>query len=263
VDLWRERPVLIRRRPNQAPGTGGNSGAGWGDPDFFTMHFVSKFAGMVGLIGLFFLSAAHAAPKAAESQPYTRIAEQRADKIVASLALASPTTAARVRDVIARQYVDLHALHAVRDARIAEAKSLPDRAAATAAATSAKTSVDPQLTALHAAYLARLAEDLSPAQIERVKDGMTYGVLPLTFRVYQQMLPALTAAQKDQILAWLTEARELAMTGSTSSEKHAWFGKYKGRINNYLSAAGYDLKQAEKNLKAQPSPAPLVPPDRP
>jgi hypothetical protein len=227
------------------------------------MHFVSKFAGLVGLIGLLFLSAAHAAPKAAESQPYTRIAEQRADKIVASLALASPTTAARVRDVIARQYVDLHALHAVRDARIAEAKSLPDRAAATAAATSAKTSVDPQLTALHAAYLARLAEDLSPAQIERVKDGMTYGVLPLTFRVYQQMLPELTAAQKDQIFAWLTEARELAMTGSTSGEKHAWFGKYKGRINNYLSAAGYDLKQAEKNLKAQPSPAPLVPPDRP
>ena len=26
-------------------------------------------------------------------------------------------------------------------------------------------------------------------------------------------------------------------------KKHAWFGKYKGRINNYLSAAGYDLKK--------------------
>ena len=224
------------------------------------MHFVSKLAGLVALIGLLFLSATHAAPKAAEPQPYNRTAEQRADKIVASLALASPTTAARVRDVIARQYVDLHALHAVRDARIAEAKSLPDRAAASAVA--AKGSIDPQLTALQAAYLARLAEELAPAQIERVKDGMTYGVLPLTFRVYLQMLPELTAAQKDQILAWLAEARELAMTGSTSVEKHAWFGKYKGKINNYLSAAGYDLKQAEKNLKAQPSPALLVIPDR-
>ena len=83
------------------------------------MHFVSKLAGLVALIGLLFLSATHAAPKAAEPQPYNRTAEQRADKIVASLALASPTTAARVRDVIARQYVDLHALHSVRDARIA------------------------------------------------------------------------------------------------------------------------------------------------
>ena len=227
------------------------------------MNFASKGAALGALIGVLFLSAAHAAPNTTEPQPYTRIAEQRADKIVASLALASPTTAARVRDVIARQYADLHALHAVRDARIAEAKSLPDRAAATAAVTAAKASVDPQLTALQAAYLVKLAEELAPAQIDSVKDGMTYGVLPLTFRVYQQMLPELTAAQKDQILAWLTEARELAMTGSTSGEKHAWFGKYKGRINNFLSAAGYDLKQAEKNLKAQPSPAPLVPPDRP
>lgn len=227
------------------------------------MNFASKGAALGALIGQLFLSAAHAAPNTTEPQPYTRIAEQRADKIVESLALASPTTAARVREVIARQYADLNALHAVRDARIAEAKLLPDRAAATAAVTAAKASVDPQLTALQAAYLGELAEDLAPAQIDIVKDGMTYGVLPLAFRVYQQMLPELTAAQKDQILAWLTEARELAMTGSTSGEKHAWFGKYKGRINNFLSAAGYDLKQAEKNLKAQPSPAPLVPPDRP
>jgi hypothetical protein len=34
------------------------------------------------------------------------------------------------------------------------------------------------------------------------------------------------------------------MDGGTSQEKHAWFGKYKGRINNYLSAQGYDMKKA-------------------
>ena len=51
--------------------------------------------------------------------------------------------------------------------------------------------------------------------------------------------------------AMLTEAREHAMDASTSEEKHKWFGKYKGRINNYLSAAGYDLKQAEKDLAAR------------
>jgi Spy/CpxP family protein refolding chaperone len=77
---------------------------------------------------------------------------------------------------------------------------------------------------------------------------MTYGVLPLTFRVYQEMLPNLTAEQKAQLLAWLTEAREHAMDASTSDEKHGWFGKYKGRINNYLSKAGIDMKQAEKEM---------------
>ena len=81
-----------------------------------------------------------------------------------------------------------------------------------------------------------------------VKDGHTYGVLPLTFRVYQQMLPQLTSEQKTKILALLKEAREQAMDAGTSKEKHAWFGKYKGKINTYLSAEGYNMKLAEKNL---------------
>jgi hypothetical protein len=44
-----------------------------------------------------------------------------------------------------------------------------------------------------------------------------------------------------QILAWLKEAREFAMDAENSNKKHGWFGKYKGRINNYLSKRGYDL----------------------
>ena len=34
-------------------------------------------------------------------------------------------------------------------------------------------------------------------------------------------------------------------------EKHGWFGKYKGRINNYLSKAGYDMKKAERDMFAR------------
>ena len=67
------------------------------------------------------------------------------------------------------------------------------------------------------------------------------------------MLPDLTETQKAQILTWLTEARELAMDADTSEKKHAWFGKYKGKINNYLSAQGIDMKKAgqdwEKRIK--------------
>ena len=56
-------------------------------------------------------------------------------------------------------------------------------------------------------------------------------------------------------MIWLTEARERAIDAESSDKKHAWFGKYKGRINNYLSAAGYDLKKEgiewEKRRKAK------------
>jgi hypothetical protein len=60
------------------------------------------------------------------------------------------------------------------------------------------------------------------------------------------MIPSLTKAQKDQIMAWLVEAREHAMDAESSEKKHWWFGKYKGRINNYLSAQGYDLQKERK-----------------
>jgi hypothetical protein len=81
-----------------------------------------------------------------------------------------------------------------------------------------------------------------------VKDGMTYGVVAVTYQRYLELFPKLKDEQKREILANLIEAREHAMDAGSSEEKHAIFGKYKGRINNYLSAAGYDLKQAEKDL---------------
>ena len=72
---------------------------------------------------------------------------------------------------------------------------------------------------------------------------MTYRVFPITYAAYQDMLPNLTTEQKEKIYNWLKEARELAMDAESSDKKHAVFGKYKGRINNYLSAEGYDVKK--------------------
>jgi hypothetical protein len=55
------------------------------------------------------------------------------------------------------------------------------------------------------------------------------------------MIPSLKKEEKAQILAWLKEAREFAIDAENSNKKHEAFGKYKGRINNYLSKRGYDL----------------------
>jgi len=68
----------------------------------------------------------------------------------------------------------------------------------------------------------------------------------VTYNAYCDELPQLTDPQKAYILAQLKEGRELAMDQGSSKDKHAVFGKYKGRINNYLSKEGYDLKKAEK-----------------
>ena len=157
---------------------------------------------------------------AAEPAPATNPAyRKRSEKIVATLGLGDAARIARVTAAVADHYADTNAVHA-------ETKL------------TARAEAAPKLAALHARFLEKLAADLTPDQIDLVKDGLTYGVLPLTFRVYREMLPDLTTDQKTQILTWLTAAREQAMDAGSAEEKHAWFGKYKGRINNYLSAAG-------------------------
>lgn len=185
---------------------------------------------------------------------YTRILNERVNKIVAPLAITDAAKSNRVHDIIVQQYRSLNDIHFVRDAETTDAKKLSDKIAATAAIQSARDNAKPKLDKLHGEFLTKLSAELSPEQVDKVKDGLTYGVLPLTYGVYLKMYPELTGEQKAQIKAWLTEARELAMDGSTSDEKHAVFGKYKGKINNYLSKAGYDAKKAEQNLK-KPAPS--------
>lgn len=158
-----------------------------------------------------------------EDSAYTRVITERAGKIVQKLGIGDSTRVLRVRTIIVQQYSDLNTLDNEKDTT--------GRAAA--------------IEKLHGQFLVRLSKELTPQQVDGVKDGMTYGILPLTYNAYQDELPALTDAQKAQIKAWLTEAREYAMDAGSSKEKHAWFGKYKGRINNYLSKEGYDMKKAE------------------
>jgi hypothetical protein len=213
---------------------------------------IMKFATFCSVLLLAANSYAAEANASSEAEAaYTRAITQRADKIVATLGIADTNKAMRVREIITRQYRDLSKIHEGRDAqmKLAREKGGDDKTAVNAAVQLARDAVKPQLDQLHGEFLACLSAELSSEQVDQVKDGLTYGVLPLTYGVYRRMYPDLTNEQKVQIKAWLTEARELAMDGSTSNEKHAIFGKYKGKINNYLSKAGYDAKKAEQNLK--------------
>jgi hypothetical protein len=222
---------------------------------------VRPFAGLATLVGLLFAGAyvpmAAAAGAEDEDPAYTRVITERANKIVAPLGIADAEKSTRVRDVIVVQYRSLSRIHDDLDAKIASAKSGPsDPAVAEAWIKAVENKAQLELFALHRAFVARLAAELTPSEVDKVKDSMTYGVVPLTYHGYQELLPDLTAVQKARIHAWLIEAREYAMDAGSSEKKHWWFGKYKGRINNYLSSAGYDLKQAERDLSARKEQAP-------
>ena len=182
----------------------------------------------------------HAQPDGIDPD-YLKTLTDRSDKIVSVLGIEEPMCRHRVQNLIINQYYELSKIHDARDARLKEADEAKQE--------SIRKEADASLYKLHAAYLAKLEVELTHEQVDMVKDGMTYGILKHTYQGYLSLLDDLTEEQKRFILANLLEARELAMDAGSSEEKHAWFGKYKGRINNYLSKEGYDLKKAEEMKK--------------
>lgn len=188
------------------------------------------------------------AVSANEKEAYLKVISQRADKIAAVLDINNQAKQQKVSNIIRDQYNNLNNIYVERDQRVKSLKSVHegDKAAIEAAVKAEGVKVDAKLAKLHKKYLAKLSSELSEAQIDQVKNGMTYSVLPITYKAYQEQILTLTEEQKKQIFTWLTEAREHAMDAESAEKKHAWFGKYKGRINNYLSAEGYDLKKEGK-----------------
>jgi hypothetical protein len=174
-------------------------------------------------------------PAEAEAE-YAQAIEGRTADILKVLGMTDRAAETRVHDVIIGQYRSLRDWHDANDEKLKAAKG----------DTNATAQIQASLKTLHNEFLSRLAADLSPTQVEAVKDKMTYGVVQVTYNAYLKMYPSLTDAEKRQILAWLVEARESAMDQGSSDEKHAVFGKFKGRINNYLSKAGYDAKTGRR-----------------
>jgi len=159
---------------------------------------------------------------------YTAAIEGRTADILKILALSDTNKVARVHDIIMAQYRALNAWHEANDPKLKAARA--DQEATAKIRASLKT--------LHAEFLSRLAENLTPEQIELVKDKMTYGKVQFTFAGYCAAYSDLSETNKQEILRLLKEAREEAMDGGSSDEKSAIFNRYKGKINNYLSKQG-------------------------
>jgi hypothetical protein len=188
------------------------------------------------------------APAQQSADDYTKVITQRAEKIVNTLHIAEPETKEKVQAIIVQQYRDLNDIHESHNAQVKTIREQKTAEKPVDEASIQQIEDDrmTQLKKVHDGYLSKLSTHLTPQQVDQVKDGMTYNVLHVTYKAYQDMILQLTEEQKKQIYTWLVEAREYAMDAESSDKKHAWFGKYKGRINNYLSAAGYDMRKEEK-----------------
>ena len=158
-------------------------------------------------------------------EAYLRTLTERSQKIVSTLDVKDTTVFKRVTNILVNQYRSLGLIHDGSDSEDVKKLKLYD---------------------LHCEFIGKLGAELTPEQIDKVKDGMTFGVVKVTYDSYCNMIPSLTDEEKSQLMAWLIEAREHAMSAGSSRAKHAWFNKYKGRFNNYLSARGYDIQKERR-----------------
>lgn len=187
---------------------------------------------------------------------YVESIVNRSQKIVDKLGLTDAKVAEDVCNIIANRYFELNDIYEIRDAKVKTVKeSGLTGDAKDEALKAAENEKDAALYRSHFAFPASLSLFLNEEQIEAVKDGMTYGVVKVTYEATLDMIPSLKEEEKAQIYAWLVGAREFAMDAENSNKKHAAFGKYKGRINNYLAKRGYNLtKEREewaKRVKAR------------
>jgi hypothetical protein len=185
--------------------------------------------------------------QAKKEAEYKKVLTERSVKIVNTLGITDSVVYHQVKDAIVNQYIQLNAVHEKTKAAVATVKtgslSEEEKKEAVAKEEEKKSSA---LLQLHDQFISLLKKNLKEEQLEKLKNGMTYNVLNVTYTAYLDMILTLTELQKRTIYNWLVEAREKAMDEGSSEDKHKVFGKYKGRVNNYLSAEGYDMKAEEK-----------------
>jgi hypothetical protein len=184
--------------------------------------------------------------------------EKHIKPVLAALSLSDAGQAAKVHDILAAQLHALSVWHAQNDAQIKELWNQFNKARSKMNVTNADaalTKIDGVYASFkpqHEKFLADLSAVLTPEQVEAVKDALTINKVMVTYNVYLQIFPTLTEAQKAVVLQDLKDAREQAIDCEAMTEKSAFFKKYKIKIeDDYLTAQGYDPKQARKDFAAK------------
>ena len=110
---------------------------------------------------------------------------------------------------------------------------------------------------LRDAFAAQLAAIMPPALVDRVKDGITRDAYHHELQRFDRLAPNLSYPEKAHIAGLLVEMRENAMLEIDPKLQTQWVHKYRGIINNYIAAQGYDfhaLAKAYRDTYENPAP---------
>ncbi len=98
----------------------------------------------------------------------------------------------------------------------------------------------------HQKFTTGLQADLTPEQVESVKDKLTANKVPTAFKVYHEIIPGLKPADDAKILAELKQAREESLDVKNIEDMNPIFKKHKTEIEHYLDKQGYNWAASYK-----------------
>jgi len=183
--------------------------------------------------------------------------EKHTKPVMNALMLDDADKADKVHDIMVAYFTDWKAWHATNDAQLKELWVQYGKARNTRNQTNIDNAMSQIETVYatfkqsHDALIAQLSTVLTPAQIETMEDAITIKKVEITYHAYGEIFHGLTDEQKAFILNKLKAAREEAINAGSMVEISAFFKKYKDRIEAYLTAQGYDVKQSYKDFGAE------------
>jgi Spy/CpxP family protein refolding chaperone len=192
---------------------------------------------------------------AAERERHTE--EKHAKPILDALALKDADKETKLRPMLAEHFKALNEWHEQNDAKIKALWTEFDKARSAksdAGADAALEKIDGAYASFkpeHEKFDGELGTILTPEQIETVKDAMTINKVKITFNAYGEIFPGITDEHNAFILKNLKAAREEAIDAGSMPEKSAFFKKYKIKIEAYLTAHGFDVKESYRVFVAK------------
>jgi len=99
---------------------------------------------------------------------------------------------------------------------------------------------------VHEALMTGLRSDLTEEQVEAVLDKYTIGKVDFTMKGYRAIVPDMTEQEEATILAYLKEAREMAVDYKNMKQISAIFEIYKTKSEQYLNNNGRNWREMYK-----------------
>lgn len=198
------------------------------------------------------LAAENATPTAATA-PKASSSERRAASLLKELKLTDAAKETKVRTILESHFATMEKWHAANDPTLTPlwsewtaARNQPTKAEAT--------KVGEKIDAVYAsfrpqrdAFLAALAKEISPADIEKIKNSLTRSPgMDRTANAYIEIVPTFTDADKAFVRERFAIAREQSIDTTADKEVVAFFKRQKDIVEAYIDEKGYNYKKSRE-----------------